>query len=59
MYTICTMMNWRWGEMLYQAVLVHGFWTEFLFFNRAKFAAFVVNGIRMSFFNNLIADLKR
>ncbi|MBM7676524.1 RAxF-45 family protein [Gracilibacillus alcaliphilus] len=38
--------------MLNQAVLVHGFWTEFLFLNRAKFADLVVNGIRMSFFNN-------
>ncbi|GIN23335.1 RAxF-45 family protein [Siminovitchia fordii] len=45
--------------MLNLAVLVHGFWTEFLLFNRAKFAALVVNGIRMPFFNNLIADLKQ
>lgn len=41
--------------MLNQAVLVHGYWTEFLYFYRAKFAVAVVNGIRLSFFNNLIA----
>lgn len=45
--------------MLNQAVLVHGFWTEFLLFNRAKFAVAVVNGIRMPFFSNFIANLKR
>lgn len=45
--------------MLNQAVLVHGFWTEFLLFNRAKFAVAVVNGTRMSFFSNFIANLKR
>ncbi|WP_318246781.1 RAxF-45 family protein [Bacillus norwichensis] len=38
--------------MLNQAVLVHGFWTDFLFFNCAKFAASIVNGIRMPFFSN-------
>ncbi|WP_331435269.1 RAxF-45 family protein [Bacillus sp. SA1-12] len=38
--------------MLNQAVLVHGFWTEFLYLNRAKFAASVVNGIRVSFLSN-------
>ncbi|WP_442950403.1 RAxF-45 family protein [Paenibacillus sp. DMB20] len=32
---------------------------NFLYFCRAKFAVAVVNGIRMSFFNNLIASLKR
>ncbi|MGM7721365.1 RAxF-45 family protein [Metabacillus sp. Hm71] len=42
----------RWGRMLNQAVLVHGFWTEFLYLNRAKFAASIVNGIRMPFFSN-------
>ncbi|WP_307480293.1 RAxF-45 family protein [Cytobacillus purgationiresistens] len=52
-------MDRRWEEMLNLAVLVHGFWTEYLFLNRAKFAALVVNGIRVPFFNNLIADLKR
>ncbi|WP_373316060.1 RAxF-45 family protein [Siminovitchia terrae] len=45
-------MRWGWVKMLNQAVLVHGFWTEFLFFNRAKFAASIVNGIRMPFFSN-------
>lgn len=30
--------------MLNQAVLVHGFWTEFLFFNRAKFAIKLLTG---------------
>ncbi|WP_330218317.1 RAxF-45 family protein [Ornithinibacillus californiensis] len=33
-------------------VLVHGFWTDFLYFTRAKFADFVINGIRMPFFSN-------
>ncbi|MGP4040946.1 RAxF-45 family protein [Gracilibacillus sp. D59] len=42
--------------MLNQAVLVYGYWTEFLYFNRAKFAIEVVNGIRVPFFNNLIAS---
>ncbi|SES64131.1 hypothetical protein SAMN05216389_101207 [Oceanobacillus limi] len=41
--------------MLNHAVLVRGFWNEFLYFCRAKFAVEVVNGIRMSFFNNFIA----
>ncbi|WP_281417490.1 RAxF-45 family protein [Lentibacillus saliphilus] len=41
--------------MLKQAVLVHGYWNEFLYFCRAKFAVAVVNGIRMPFLNNLIA----
>ncbi|MDH5162982.1 hypothetical protein P5X88_18790 [Heyndrickxia oleronia] len=45
--------------MLNQAVLVCGYWTEFLYLNRAKFAVKAVNGIRMPFFNNLIANLKR
>ncbi|MFC4557308.1 RAxF-45 family protein [Virgibacillus kekensis] len=36
--------------MLNQAVLVRGFWVEFLYLYRAKFAAVVVNGIRVSFF---------
>ncbi|WP_349772318.1 RAxF-45 family protein [Lederbergia citrisecunda] len=45
--------------MLNQTVLVHGFWMEFLYFCRAKFAVLVVNGIRMPFFNNFIANLKR
>ncbi|CAM3794496.1 RAxF-45 family protein [Mesobacillus zeae] len=45
--------------MFNQSVLVCGFWNEFLYFSRAKFAVAVVNGIRMPFFNNLIADLKR
>ncbi|WP_305037411.1 RAxF-45 family protein [Gracilibacillus salinarum] len=38
--------------MLNQAVFVHGQWLEYLYFCRAKFAIAVVNGIRMSFFNN-------
>ncbi|MEW9110024.1 RAxF-45 family protein [Cytobacillus gottheilii] len=42
--------------MLNQAVLVCGFWNEFLYFNRAKFAVEVVNGTRLSNFNNLIAS---
>ncbi|WP_338066557.1 RAxF-45 family protein [Pueribacillus theae] len=42
-------MRRRWVKMLNRAVLVHGFWTEYLFLNRAKFAASVVNGIRMPF----------
>ncbi|WP_281356881.1 RAxF-45 family protein [Piscibacillus halophilus] len=37
------------------AVLVHGYWTEFLYFNRAKFAVEVVNGTSVPFFNNSIA----
>ena len=45
--------------MLNHSVLARGYWTEFLYFCRAKFAVAVVNGIRMSFFNNLIASLKR
>ncbi|WP_286171750.1 MULTISPECIES: RAxF-45 family protein [Gracilibacillus] len=38
--------------MFDQTVLLRGFWTEFLFLNRAKFADLVVNGIRVSFLNN-------
>lgn len=45
--------------MLHQTVLAHEFWTEFLYLNRAKFAVSVVNGIRMPFFSNLIANLKQ
>lgn len=41
--------------MLNQAVLVHGFWSGFLYLCRAKFAAVIVNGIRVPFFNNSIA----
>ncbi|WP_284141426.1 MULTISPECIES: RAxF-45 family protein [unclassified Virgibacillus] len=37
--------------MLYQAVFARGYWTEFLYFSRAKFAVSVINGIRMPFFN--------
>lgn len=48
-------MNRRWGQMLNQAVLVRGFWVEFLFLYRAKFAARVVNGTRVPFFSNSIA----
>lgn len=42
--------------MLNQAVLVCGFWNEYLYFNRAKFAVEVVNGTRLPFFNNFIAN---
>nr|WP_285891558.1 RAxF-45 family protein [Lederbergia citrisecunda] len=52
-------MRRRWVKVLNQTVLVHGFWMEFLYFCRAKFAVLVVNGIRMPFFNNFIANLKR
>ncbi|WP_285890796.1 RAxF-45 family protein [Mesobacillus maritimus] len=38
------------------AVLVRGFWNDFLYFYRAKFAIVVVNGISMPFFNNSIAS---
>ncbi|HLR68031.1 RAxF-45 family protein [Virgibacillus alimentarius] len=38
--------------MFDQAVFVHGCWTEFLYFVRAKFAVFVADGIRMSSFSN-------
>ncbi|WP_440895409.1 RAxF-45 family protein [Amphibacillus sp. Q70] len=38
-----------------QAVLVYGYWVEFLYLYRAKFADTVVNGIRVPFFSNLIA----
>lgn len=41
--------------MFNRAVLMHGFWNEFLYFCRAKFAIAIVNGIRMPFFNNSIA----
>lgn len=52
-------MNWRWGKMLNQAVLVRGFWVEVLYLYRAKFAAIVTNGIRMPFFNKSDSKLKR
>ncbi|WP_281170526.1 RAxF-45 family protein [Halalkalibacillus halophilus] len=42
--------------MFNQTVLVHGYWVEFLYLYRAKFAAVIVNGIGMSFFNNSIAN---
>lgn len=45
--------------MLKSTVLVHGFWTEFLFLNHAKFADVVTNGRSVSFFNNFIANLKQ
>ncbi|WP_281349700.1 RAxF-45 family protein [Ornithinibacillus caprae] len=38
--------------MLNRAVLVHGYWAEFLYFCRAKFAVAVANGTRVSFFSN-------
>lgn len=46
------MMKRRWGKVLNQAVLTHGYWTEFLYFCRAKFASLVANGIAMPFFGN-------
>lgn len=42
--------------MLNQAVLVRGFWIEFLYLNRAKFAVVVDNGTRVSFFSNSIVN---
>ncbi|GGP10697.1 RAxF-45 family protein [Oceanobacillus neutriphilus] len=45
--------------MLNLTVFTHEFWTEYLFLNRAKFVASVVNGIRVSFFNNLIGEQKQ
>ncbi|MGI2297237.1 RAxF-45 family protein [Paenibacillus sp. GXUN7292] len=45
--------------MFNNTVLVRGYWTEFLYFNRAKFAVVAANGIRMSFFSNCIAELKQ
>lgn len=42
--------------MLKQTVLVYGFWVECLYLYRAKFAVAVVNGTRVSFFNNSIAN---
>lgn len=38
-----------------KTVLVHGFWNEFLYFCRAKFAVAADNGIRMSFFSSSIS----
>ncbi|MHA6252280.1 RAxF-45 family protein [Oceanobacillus sp. CAU 1775] len=38
--------------MMNQTVLAHGYWMDFLYFCRAKFALLVVNGRSMSFFNN-------
>ncbi|MDZ5474013.1 RAxF-45 family protein [Bacillus sp. 31A1R] len=37
-------------------VFLHGFWEEFLYIFRDKFAFLVVNGISLPFFNNLIAN---
>ncbi|WP_339230320.1 RAxF-45 family protein [Oceanobacillus sp. FSL K6-2867] len=45
--------------MFNQTVFVYGYWTDFLYFSRAKFAVLVDNGIRMPFFSNYIASLKR
>lgn len=45
--------------MFQHTVLVHGFWTEFLYFSRAKFAVFANKGIRMPVFSNFIARLKQ
>ncbi|GIN58293.1 RAxF-45 family protein [Lederbergia ruris] len=35
--------------MLKEAVFVHGFMIDFLYFCRAKFAVLLANGIRMPF----------
>lgn len=35
---------------------VPGYWMEFLYFCRAKFAVAASNGIRMSFFNSSIVN---
>lgn len=39
-----------------KTVLVHGFWNEFLYFCRAKFAVAAANGICMSFFSSQISN---
>ncbi|MFD1415647.1 RAxF-45 family protein [Oceanobacillus jeddahense] len=36
----------------------YGNWMEFLYYCRAKFAVFAADGIRLSFFSNLIANTK-
>lgn len=41
--------------MMNQPVLAHGYMDAFLYFCRAEISAEVVDGIRMSFFNNFIA----
>ncbi|WP_267128893.1 RAxF-45 family protein [Cytobacillus dafuensis] len=42
-----------------QAVLMRGFWMEFIYIYRAIFAGFAVNGISMPFFSNFIAKIKQ
>ena len=37
-----------------KTVLMHGFWNEFLYFCRAKFAVAADNGIRMSIFRSSV-----
>ncbi|WP_318999822.1 RAxF-45 family protein [Mesobacillus sp. S13] len=39
-----------------QTVFVRGFWNEFLYFCRAKFAIAAANGTRMPFFNSSISN---
>jgi hypothetical protein len=39
-----------------KSVFVRGFWNEFLYFCRAKFAVAAVNGIRMPFFISSISN---
>ncbi|WP_319005660.1 RAxF-45 family protein [Mesobacillus subterraneus] len=39
-----------------QTVCVRGFWNEFLYFCRAKFAIAAANGTRMPFFNSSISN---
>ncbi|WP_337019711.1 RAxF-45 family protein [Oceanobacillus massiliensis] len=40
---------------MFHTVIRHGFWIDFLYFTRAKFADLASNGIRMPFFSNFIA----
>ncbi|MCU9614713.1 hypothetical protein OEV98_14310 [Caldibacillus lycopersici] len=42
--------------MLRQAVLVHGYNKDYLYFIRAKFAVVFANGIRLPFFSNFITQ---
>lgn len=51
-------MERRWEWMLDQAVFLYGYWTDFLYFSRAKFAVLVANGIRMPFFSQLNSESK-
>lgn len=44
--------------MFLQAENSCGDWIEYLYYCRAKFAVFAADGIRLSFFSNLIANRK-